>query len=678
MIYTPPNKDAIKASLSGGYVPLARSSISAALGQTYDLVEVACSIVCPVADLVEASCSIPCIVLSSLIDTAYAIELPMGNMAESACELYRPPVVESVPLVARSEARLINQGVLIVRRSAMEVENGCEIVRGSLTLVENACAVLLAVASALVESGVVIEREHLERTPVESVCEIITLDASAAAGAEANQVLTATVSGAITPDGLPVATDSYTAADVAAGLVIESGTVDFDPISISLTIDRSAYAITGSIEVGTEQEYLACRVGLELALAIGSETVSLRIADRKRSRAHGQWRYTLDVQSPSAWLDSPWAEKITEGSYSGTAADIAAAIMAAASNPVVLAWQTVDWPIPADTVLANGQSPLEMIRVVKDAAGAVYQSLADGSLVVEPEYPEAVPQWSTTAATYTVVEAEEVVSAEDDDDWRDGSNAYLVGSVGAGSASTGDIRISEIDNAAGGKTIRVVTVPWNQTMSLSHRGGSWVQLSLIGDRERTETETVQIVDGTGRLQYPYQGMVASDYLEAELGAITITEDGTVTTATVGESLCLITYTTRSREYTLINPRYEEVMVVAIADDAASGAGGAVSVLVTRGLGDKRGEDFTSDLITTPAVAAEKGRNLIDAGSTPRQLVTLLMPFRGLWRTGRLVDVYDSTRPPWRGMLRSQQISISVADDGSQTWDSTITLEREAA
>lgn len=55
-----------------------------------------------------------------------------------------------------------------------------------------------------------------------------------------------------------------------------------------------------------------------------------------------------------------------------------------------------------------------------------------------------------------------------------------------------------------------------------------------------------------------------------------------------------------------------------------------------------------------------------------------MPYRGLWRTGRLVSVHDATMQPWVGMLRSQQISISVADDGSQTWDSTITLEREAA
>ena len=679
MAYTPPPGDAATFSLSGGYVAPAGNAATFALGDALELVETGCSVELTHGLQVDAGCTVDAIITGARVDAGVeVITSLMAAEVGSGVDVYRPHTIEAVTAVIRSDARLINQSVQIVRRAAALAEQPCEVVRASMAGVESGCAVLLAAASALVEAGVLVERESLSRTPVESWCEIITIDSSMPASGATGQTMAGAVSGATTPEGVPVAAGSYTAADLAAGLVIDLGNSALDPIGISLTIDRGAYAITGTLELGTEAEFAACTIGRDIALQIGAEPVQLRVADRKRSRAHGQWRYTVELQSPSAWLDAPWAEQAA-GTYSGTAASIAASLAAGAEHPVALAWQTVSWPIPADTVLANGSSPLELIRQIKDAAGAVLQSLPDGSLVVEPEYPVALPQWAATAPSYTVVEAAEVVSAEDDADWRDGSNAYLVGNVSAGNSSAGgDIRISEVDNPDGGKSIRVATVPWNPSMRLSHRGGTWVQLSGLGDRSRQETETVQVVDGVGRLQYRFDGLVASDYLEAELGAISIAEEGTITTATLGDTLIALTYTTRSRDYQLINPRAEEVMVVAEADDAAVDGVGAVSVLVTRGDGLNQGQEFTSDLITTAEVAMEKGRNLIDATCSPRQLVTLLMPYRGIWRTGRIVSVHDATLPPWVGMLRSQQINISVADDGSQTWDSTITLEREAA
>lgn len=677
MQYIPPPGDQAGVGLDAGYVPPVGNAAGMDLGGSVLLVAVesGCVIVVAYGIEVDAGCDIDLAVAGDAVESGCAIVTAIADSeVEAGCELVSAETIDSACLILRTETTPIASSCRIVRREAVGIERVHEIVRHELEVVEAGCELISAFAGAMIEAGCTIDCSHLERTPVEAGCEIITIDGSWSTLVEDRLIWGATVSGAVTAEGRPVA--NYTTAEIVAGTVIDAGTMTLDPVVLSLTIDRAAYAITGSIELAEAEQYLACAVGRDVALTIGAQTVVLRVSDRRRSRAHGDWRYTVDLASPATWMDAPWADPVgADVGFDGLASVMADAIIATAAHPVEVTWGAIDWSIPADTLLASGRTPLELLRTLKDASGAVMQSELDGSLTIEPEYPVAVPQWSFTAPELTISEGAEVISLDEDDDWRNGANAYLVGSSSGGSLAN-QLRISAVDNDDGSKTVRVTTVPWRPDIALDHRGGDWVQLELMGDIERDETEVVQIVDGSGTCQYPVRDVLATDWLEYELGSITVAEDGTVTAATVGDSLLSITYRTLAREWVLRNPRAEEVMVVATAGDSASGAG--ISVLVTRGAGEHQGADVTDPLITTDAVAAERGRNLIDASSTKRQLVTLTCPFSGLHRTGILVEVLDVERPPWIGMLRAQTFTVFVADDGAQTWDTTLTIEREAA
>lgn len=102
----------------------------------------------------------------------------------------------------------------------------------------------------------------------------------------------------------------------------------------------------------------------------------------------------------------------------------------------------------------------------------------------------------------------------------------------------------------------------------------------------------------------------------------------------------------------------------------------ISVTVQRDPANRRGPDISDPLITSEAVAVERGRNEIDANCSQRQLVTLdVMPVAGV-RVNSLVEVQGIDVQPWRGMVTA--IAIRVALDGDQlTRTMTLTVEREA-
>lgn len=644
MDYAPPIGNQIRLQWLAGYVGPGGNALQLGFGLPLTEVGAGLEIPAPYASGIDGGCIIRSAIVEGMVGAAVELATRIfESELDLGVEIYRPHAIESTCLIVRGATSPLTAACLIVRGPGYQVERSCEIVRQEMLQIDSGLVVLRTLAAALVEASCLIDARHAALTPVETGLVLVTLDASAPG---LHQVI-----------DLPVVT--------VGGRILTS------IVGLQLSANRDQHAITGSLELSDRAEWAALAEGDALSCTLAGRAVLLRVFDRKRNRTHGDWRHTIELQSPSAWLDAPWAEPLTAATLSGRASTVAASL----AGSIPLSWQTVDWTIPADGLPAAGQTPLALLRTLAAAAGAVLCSTWEGELLVAPEYPLPVTAWPTTLPAVLIREADEVLAADDDDDWRGGHNAILVATSSA-NAQTGDIRLEAIDNDDGSKTVRAAAVPWDASIRLSHRGGSWVQLALAGDQWREETETVQIVDGQGRTRQPCHQVLASDWLEHELGALAASEDGLITSATAGDSLLAITYRTLARCWTLRDQRQEEVMVVAETDDQAAGAG--ISVLVTRGAGDRRGADVVDPLLTDVAVARERGRNLIDAGSTRRQIVTLTCPFAELLDHGALVEVREAADGPWRGLLRGQSISLAVADDGAPTWDTVLTIEREAA
>lgn len=327
------------------------------------------------------------------------------------------------------------------------------------------------------------------------------------------------------------------------------------PLGIDISWGRSEYALTATIQLADAAEYQLFARGAVVMISLFSDDYTVVVEAKSRRRAHGSgWSYTIHCLSPAARLDSPHAETVS-GELTGLASVLAAQL----AGVVSIAWQTVDWYIPASTWIAADQTPLELLRTLAAAAGAILISEPDGSLTVEPAYPVAVPRWGDVVPAAVISEVLEVFEASDEDDHRPGFNRYLISDQ---MTSSETLRIE--DEAIGGSLhhLRVYQTPWSDDIDLRHTGGDWVFLEALGIWERQEAETVEFVSGEGRTRYPIYGVVSLSWRQVNLGTVTHSEDGLLAASVDGESLLDITYTTRARLWAARNSASEQVQFVA--------------------------------------------------------------------------------------------------------------------
>jgi hypothetical protein len=349
------------------------------------------------------------------------------------------------------------------------------------------------------------------------------------------------------------------------GMLGEAGTVEtanmtmtvngfpLDPVSISIETSIDQYTLSASVGLATLPEYLACTVGSILSLTIGGTTFSLKVEGRSRNREHGSSGYTITALSPAAWLDAPYAQTVNT-EYSGMASAIASTLAA----PLSVSWQTIDWALPASTLIASEETPLSVLRKLAAAVGAVLQSQPDGSLAVIPSYPLSVPSWATSTPADILSDLDDILTAAETYDHRPGYNRYVI-SDEIGAADTVRLEEEGLDNQR--KRIRAYRTPW-QPISLRHTGGDWVALTEMGTEEREVEETVEFVAGEGRTKYPIYDRVTMAWQQVSLGGVTQSEDGLLRADVDAESLLALTYRTRCWMWEARSPQIEEVQLVA--------------------------------------------------------------------------------------------------------------------
>lgn len=100
----------------------------------------------------------------------------------------------------------------------------------------------------------------------------------------------------------------------------------------------------------------------------------------------------------------------------------------------------------------------------------------------------------------------------------------------------------------------------------------------------------------------------------------------------------------------------------------------ISITVQRQPGDKPGPQITDHLLTTEAVALERGRNEIDALCSNRALVSCTGPYRRFILPGTLIE-YQARRSTFRGIVR--RCALNVSRDGDRfSAEFALEIERE--
>ena len=334
------------------------------------------------------------------------------------------------------------------------------------------------------------------------------------------------------------------------------------PMSINIERDIDIYYISCELELPSQAAWAQYRHGHTVTVTAGSREYvficTLPSRDRIH-RAHGTPAYRVECASPAVQLGHGYAATI-EGELTGFASQIAAQL----APGFAIDWQVVDEYYRPGALIAAGEYPIEIISNMAAAVGGVIQSQPNGSLKAIPRYTVTVPQRAAYTPDYTLSDAEDVFSAGESLDLRAGYNRYTVSNQ---AAAADTLRQEEEAISKSLKEIRVYQTPWDGTAQLSHTGGDWVAITPVGieTREMVE-EIVEFVDGEGQTAYPIYSWSAIEWRANNLGTITFSEDGSLTSTIAGDSLLAITYTTKCKLFEVRDTEDEQVQLV--AEDAS--------------------------------------------------------------------------------------------------------------
>lgn len=330
------------------------------------------------------------------------------------------------------------------------------------------------------------------------------------------------------------------AAEVDTAVSIAGAPVS--PVGIGIVEDLDQVAITATLEFARPLPAAQSEPGAPVSIDIWDTSYFLRVESYSRTRRFGEHAWTLTASSPAARLQSLYADPV-EGELSGQASHIAARL----AGDVPLRWDMVDWTVQPLRLVAAGEAPLDLLRNLASAAGGAVTSLPDGTLRAAADPPLPPADWPTHVAA-SVDSLGSMISVSDNDDPREPYNSVTVSDEGA---SGQELRIEEDSDARRGRVTeaRVYQVPWQDSFDVRHCGKRIVVLEDLGIEERVITdEQIEIVDGSGKTQYPIYALLSGRWNAVNLGGITPAEDGTITTATPGESILYLTYRTKARRY----------------------------------------------------------------------------------------------------------------------------------
>lgn len=352
---------------------------------------------------------------------------------------------------------------------------------------------------------------------------------------------------------------------------VSIGGVPVSPHVVNWDFRRSRYYGTIELTLKEQAEALLAVPGAELAFSFGGTDYRFVIEDGwEETSGWSALSYRVAAHSRTKRLGAPHAAPITGTVGPGLASEVFAAVVA--PYGITLAYQIADCYLAP--IEAEDETPIDLIRRRLPEQAVLQSGPAGDVLYVQWDVEVPVPRWFTAPPAATIDDLTGFVQTSETSDPQPGYNRYEI--VDQQTAQDNSQLVSEqID----GRTMecRQYLSPWDDALAfdLIHTAGSHVSIEPFGIVTRTETETVEIVDGAGRTRYPIDAVLSTAWRAADLGEVTVADDGIIDaehkrswdaaheTYTGGDSLLEISYRTRFWRWLVRSPRIEQVQVVSL-------------------------------------------------------------------------------------------------------------------
>ena len=298
----------------------------------------------------------------------------------------------------------------------------------------------------------------------------------------------------------------------------------------------------------------------EVVLVNGSDTYKFLIFDKTKNEDVQNTSLFIEARSHGYTLDFPYAESV-DADFSIGMASVTVNSLAA------LEGLTVDWQIPVDWLLTGegiqlgGESPLSGILKIVNAVGGILQSNPDGTLYAVPRYISDTDKYDVAQPDLFLTTGEDFETTESTSDKRNGYNTYFVSDIPSAAASY-FLEVEKISERE--MIVKAYQDPWTEDgVVLDTSDSQSVTIERLDDvNDLALCEVIEIIEGGGRTPKPIYSQVGYDYTgRDDLGLITFTESGDLTTFIKGESLVKYSYLTRYRQWRVTDFETENVQFI---------------------------------------------------------------------------------------------------------------------
>lgn len=293
--------------------------------------------------------------------------------------------------------------------------------------------------------------------------------------------------------------------------------------------------------------------GITYTLFVSAKLRSRSVSGDVGSAEYGA-DYTIIARSLTAGLDAPYALPITMSWPATTLASaIAADLIAGLPELLTLDFRLEDWLQPGGTFFLTDETPLEGLRKLAAIIGGIVQTSPDNTVILR--MADAVPPayWTKIVPSGVIQDSDIFSDSETEAEY----NAYNTITVTNQNESEETTKFVVSDITDYRKEVRGYKVPWVD-FGLATSGGSWVTIEDGGVvEERVTDELVEFIDGASNSSLPVYSIVSVEWLHTQLGSITASEDGSLTSEITGCSLGKISYTSRCHLWIGNSDRDEE-------------------------------------------------------------------------------------------------------------------------
>lgn len=351
-----------------------------------------------------------------------------------------------------------------------------------------------------------------------------------------------------------LAHESINAGSVPSSITI--GGADVDVMALDITYDIDTYCGVFNLELKEAGPNDLDEVIITLD---GVDHRSI-VTSRSTDESHGQRSFKIESRSPAILLDYPYAKKIFEdfvvsGKSSQVVNDIA-----------LLEGFSINWHMDSDppqtssTFEVSGEYPLQAIRNLVNELGGKIQSHPDGSIHAIKRQPVNSDKYDTSAIESTLSTVNDFETIATDSDQRSGNNSFTVSSESIDNDYSLSIEKVSESNAI----VKAHKVPWvSSYVELVTSELTNISIEELGVITETITqEDVEIIEGVGAVDLPCYGSVVYDYgTRTDLGLLTISESGEVSTAVPGNTLVNVTYQDKHWAWDVIDTDPETVQFI---------------------------------------------------------------------------------------------------------------------